>query len=129
MMNFSNAVKIAGLAFALAMVLAPARSLAGMPAFYHYYYVYPDDMETCGRLVREVVKNTDRNWRFTRKDVRNRAATFSVGEVRGSLRCLAKQPKASWVVITATGNGGRKTKDLFEELRLGVCGTCSALAH
>jgi hypothetical protein len=128
MMIFRSMVKIIGFACALGIAMAPAPALARMPAYYHYYYIYPNNMTWCGELVREVFKNTDRNWRFTRKKVKSTAATFSVGEVRGSLRCLAKQSNASWVVITTTGNDSRKTKYLFEELRLGICGTCSALA-
>jgi hypothetical protein len=119
--------RLIGFACALGFVLAPAPTLARMPAYYHYYYIYPNNMTWCGELVNEVFKNTDRNWRFTQKKVKRTAATFSVGDVRGALRCLAKQSNASWVVITTTGNDSRKTKDLFEELRLGICGTCSAL--
>jgi len=100
---------------------------AAQPAFYHYYYVYPDSMEWCGKLVHEVYENTNRNWHFTKHDLTKTTASFSVGNLRGILRCLSKGQKESWVVIMSTGNDGHKTKDLFEELRLGVCGECSTL--
>ena len=111
--------------FAVFAAVAPVHAKA--PAYYHYYYVYPDSMNWCGKLVNEVFENTDRNWRFPQKKLTSTTAAFSKGDVRGFLRCLAKQPKESWVVIVTTGNDSRKTKDLFEELRLGVCGKCSAL--
>lgn len=114
-------------AFASILPFVPIISLANAPAYYHYYYVYPETMTWCGKLVEEVFTGTDRNWHFTEKTITDTTAAFSVGEVRGFLRCLAKQSKESWVVIITTGNDSKKTKDLFEELRLGVCGKCSAL--
>ena len=112
---------------ACSLALVPAIAFSKMPTYYHYYYVYPDSMTWCGKLVDEVFTNTNKNWRFTRKKLTKTTAAFSVGNVRGFLRCLSKKPNESWVVIIATGNGSKKTKDLFEELRLGVCGKCSAL--
>jgi len=119
--------KLQVLAAACILTFIPAISLAKTPAYYHYYYVYPETMTWCGKLVEEVFTNTDRNWHFTEKKLTDTTAAFSVGDVRGFLRCLAKQSKESWVVIITTGNDSKKTKDLFEELRLGVCGKCSAL--
>jgi hypothetical protein len=107
------------------MAVYPAISHAKKPSFYHYYYVYPNSMTWCGKLVNEVFKNTNKNWRFTRKKVTETTAAFSVGNERGFLRCLAKKSNESWVVIIASGNDAGKTKDLFEELRVGVCGKCS----
>ena len=112
---------------ACTLTCIPAISLAKQPAYYHWYHVYPESMTLCGELVGEVFRNTDKNWRFTEKKLTDTTAAFSVGDVRGFLRCLAKQSKESWVVIVTTGNDSKKTKDLFEELRLGVCGECSAL--
>jgi hypothetical protein len=111
---------------ALSLALAPGLTHAATPAFYHYYYVYPNSMTWCGKLVEEVFDNTNKNWNFTKKSIKTTTASFSVGNVRGFLRCLAKGSKESWVVIIATGNDGTKTKDLFEELRVGICGKCSA---
>lgn len=109
--------------------LGPAVSHAQPPSFYHYYYVYPQPMSWCGKLVDEVFKNADKNWRFTNKELTETAASFSVADVRGRLRCLTKQPKETWIVIITTGNDAVKTKDLFEELRLGICGRCSSLVR
>ena len=109
------------------LAFIPAIAFSKTPTYYHYYYVYPDSMTWCGKLVDEVFTNTNRNWRFTRKKLTKTTAAFSVGNVRGFLRCLSKQSKESWVVIVATGNDSNKTKVLFEELRLGVCGRCSDL--
>ena len=114
-------------AAACALTFIPAIAFAKTPTYYHYYYVYPESITWCGKLVDEVFTNTDKNWHFTEKKLTDTTAAFSVGDVRGFLRCLAKQSKESWVVIVTTGNDSKKTKDLFEELRLGVCGTCSAL--
>lgn len=116
-------------AFAAACTLAfiPAISLAAPPAFYHYYYVYPESMSRCGKLVEEVATNANKNWKFARMKLTTTTASFSVGDVRGFLRCLAKEQKESWAVIITTGNNSKDTKDLFEELRVGVCGKCSAL--
>ena len=114
-------------AIACGLTIIPTITAAQVPAYYHYYYVYPDSMNWCGKLVEEVFKNTNKNWNFTKKELTKTTAAFSVGNVRGFLRCLAKKSKESWVVIVTTGNDSSKTKDLFEELRLGVCGKCSAL--
>ena len=111
-----------------ALTFIPAIAFAKTPTYYQYYYVYPESITWCGKLVDEVLTNTDKNWHFTEKKLTDTTAAFSVGDVRGFLRCLAKQSKESWVVIVTTGNDSNKTKDLFEELRLGVCGKCSALA-
>jgi hypothetical protein len=116
------------LAGACALIFIPTIAFAKTPTYYHYYYVYPESITWCGKLVAEVFTNTDKNWHFTEKKLTDTTAAFSVGDVRGFLRCLAKQSKESWVVIITTGNDSNKTKDLFEELRLGVCGKCSALA-
>lgn len=115
--------------FAAASILLvmPVMSIAKTPAYYHYYHVYPESITWCGKLVEEVFRNTDKNWHFTEKKITDTTAAFAVGEVRAFLRCLAKQSKESWVVIITTGNDSKKTKDLFEELRLGVCGKCSDL--
>jgi len=115
--------------FAAASILLfiPVKSLAKTPAYYHYYYVYPETMTRCGELVEEVFTNTDRNWHFTEKKLTDTTAAFSVGDVRGFLRCLAKHSKESWVVIITTGNDSKKTKDVFDERLLGVCGKCSDL--
>jgi hypothetical protein len=115
-------------AAACAVIFISAIAFAKPPTYYHYYYVYPESMTWCGKLVDEVFTNSDKNWHFTEKKLTDTTAAFSVGDVRGFLRCLAKQSKESWVVIITTGNDSNKTKDLFEELRLGVCGKCSALA-
>ena len=126
-MTFAKIIPMFALIWTLSMACVPTTSLAAVPAYYHYYYVYQDSMTWCGKLVGEVFSNTDRNWRFTEKKLTETTAGFSVGDVRGFLRCLAKQPKESWVVIITTGNNSAKTRELFEELRLGVCGKCSAL--
>ena len=123
----SKKVRSIFLTSACSLALSPAIAVAKAPTYYHYYYVYPESISWCGKLVNEVFKNTNKNWLFTKKKTTKTTAAFSVGNVRGSLRCLAKQSKESWVVIVTTGNDSRKTKDLFEELRLGVCGNCSAL--
>ena len=126
-MTLARRILVLAVAGTLSMVFVPAVSLAKAPAYYHHYYVYPDSMTWCGKLVKEVFRNANRNWRFTKRKVSNTAASFSVGDVRGTLRCLAKKSKESWVVITTAGNNSSRTKDLFEELRLGVCGRCAAL--
>lgn len=118
--------KLYAIVIASSLTLVSSISLAKAPAYYHYYYVYPDSMHWCGKLVNEVFTNTNKNWRFNKKKVTNTTAAFSVGHERGVLRCLAKGTKESWVVIITTGNDSQKTKDLFEELRFGVCGSCSA---
>lgn len=125
-MAFPRKLQIFAIACSLAII--PAITVAKVPTYYHYYYVYPNSMTWCGKLVEEVFKNTNKNWHFTKNKLTKITAAFSVGNVRGFLRCLAKQSKESWVVIVTTGNDSNKTKDLFEELRLGVCGKCSALA-
>ena len=126
MMTFAKKTQVLVVACTLSMAFILAISLA-RPALYYHYYRYPDSMTWCGKLVEEVFKNTDKNWHFTKKKFTKSRAAFSVGDVRGTLRCLAKQSKESWVVIITTGNDSRKTKDLFEELRLGICGKCSDL--
>jgi len=127
MKTFAKKIWVFVTACIISMAFIPTISSAGVPAYYHYYYVYPDSITWCGKLVEEVFRNTDKNWHFTKKNLTKTAAAFSVGSERGFLRCLSKQSKESWVVIITTGNNSRKTKDLFEELRLGVCGKCSAL--
>ena len=124
-MPFSK--KLHALMIASSLTVTPAIALAKAPAYYHYYYVYPESMKWCGELVEEVFTNTNKNWHFTKKKITKTTAAFSIGNERGFLRCLAKQSKESWVVIITTGNDSKKTKDLFEELRLGICGKCSAL--
>lgn len=107
---------------ALLSLLSPTISYAGTPAFYHYYYVYKSAFDVCGDLVNEVYDNTDKNWHFPKSNVRQHSAVFSVGDVRGSLRCLTKKSNESWVVIVATGNDSGKTRNLYDELKIGVCG-------
>ena len=43
------------------LLFMPVISVAKTPAYYHYYYVYPETMTWCGKLVEEVFTNTDRN--------------------------------------------------------------------
>ena len=117
-----QAIKL--VAVALVLTVAPTISYAKAPSFYHYYYVFKNSFNVCGDLIEEVFNNADKNWHFPRQSLRQHSATFSVGDVRGSLRCLAKQANESWVVIVVTGNDSGKTKDLFDELKIGICGNC-----
>ena len=124
MMAFARKIQVFAVACTLSMAFTPTISLAKVPTYYHYYYVYPDSMTWCGKLVKEVFENTNNNWHFTKKKLTKTTAAFSVGDVRGFLRCLAKQSKESWVVIITTGNNSSKTKLLFGDLKVGVCGNC-----
>lgn len=128
MVTLSKTIRWLTVAGFLSLMLNTGVSHAATPAFYHYYYVYSNSMHWCGKLLEEVFENTNNNWQFTKKSIKKTAISFSKGNVRGVLRCLSKKSDESWVVIIATGNDGKKTKDLFEELRLGVCGECSAWA-
>ena len=64
MMTLSKKLQVFAIACSLALV--PAISIAKVPMYYHYYYVYPDSMIWCGNLVEEVFKNTNKNWYFTK---------------------------------------------------------------
>ncbi len=127
-------LRIIAIVFTIVMLgLAATPSQAKPPAFYHYYYVFPESMSRCQSLINEVFRNTDRNWDFTRSNVNGGRAFFSVRDIRGSMRCLSISADRTWVVVVTAGNdrsGDRlKTKDLFDELLLGICGRCSALAQ
>ena len=126
-MKFANKIKVLAVICAYSITFSSVISFAKPPTYYHYYYVYQNSMKWCGKLVKEVFENTNKNWGFTSKKLTKTTAAFSVSDVRGFLRCLAKQPNESWVVVITTGNNSNKTNELFEELRLGICGKCSAL--
>jgi hypothetical protein len=121
--TFARALFVTGV-LVLATVTAAS---AKLPALYVWYYTYDKNLDWCGNLAKEVLKNTDRNWHFTEKKYGGTSNWFQMKDTRGHIGCTNRGGGQSLVTIVVTGNNGNEASDVFEEIKFGVCGKCSKL--
>lgn len=105
---------------ATALGLAPVPLLAA-PAFYHWYHAYDAPMSTCSQLLKEAARNVSAD----SGDVNRYNASVRLDGARGFLRCLSRGSGKSWVVIISVADRKAEAKELFERMRLVVCGDCA----
>lgn len=105
---------------AVAIALAPMSTVAA-PAFYHWYHAYDEPMSTCSELLKEAARNVSAD----SGDVNRYNASVRLDGARGFMRCLSRGKGKSWVVIISVADRKDHAKELFERMRLVVCGECA----
>jgi hypothetical protein len=111
------------------IALATTPAYAKLPVLYVWYYNYDNSPTWCKNLAWETLQNTDKNWHFTRKKYGTNSNWFQLKETRGHVNCSSRAGDKSLVTIVVTGSDNQEASDVFEEIKLGVCGKCSKLRN
>ena len=78
-------------------------------------------MSTCSDLIKEAAGNVSAD----SGDVDRYKARVGLDGARGVMRCLSRGSGKSWVVILAYADKRAPAKEIFERMRLVICGDCA----
>lgn len=106
---------------AVAAVLALPTAGAAQPAFLQWYHAYDAPIATCSELIKEAAGNVSAD----SGDVKKYQAKVGLNGARGIMRCLSRGSGKSWVVILAYADQRAPAKEIFERMRLVICGDCA----